>query len=191
MDILPVCVGYKATLCMSVMDLENDRWPEGYFDVIWASCPCTEWSRAKSTGTRDTEGASALVKKTLALIRALKPKYYFLENPASGNLKHEEYMAGIPYADVSYCRYTIATATDWGYRKNTRIWTNALDVWKPRPLCAKDCLNMGLNERGRWVHLRSAQKGPSRGAAQDICFSTFQLYRLPPDLILEILRAVS
>ena len=48
---------------------------------------------------------------TLTLIRVLKPKYWFLENPASGLLKTQSFMRDLPYADVTYCRY----APDWGY----------------------------------------------------------------------------
>ena len=185
-DVLKSCAGYECTLCMSVLDIKLDQWPEGYWDVIWASPPCTEFSRAKSTGIRDTEKASALVRHTLALIQALKPKWWFLENPASGGLKHEEYMAGIPFADTSYCRWS-----DWGYRKNTRVWSNALKIWKPLPVCARDCPNMAFNAAGRLVHRTSAQKGPSRGTAQDRCFTSEELYRIPPKLVGSILEAVS
>ena len=62
---------FDPTLCMSVLDIELDRWPEGHFDVIWANPPCTQFSKAKTSGERDLEGADALVLHTIALIRAL------------------------------------------------------------------------------------------------------------------------
>ena len=66
---------FNPDLCMSVLDIPLDMWPEGYFDVIWASPPCTQFSKAKTTGERDLEGADALVLHTLTLVRVLKPKY--------------------------------------------------------------------------------------------------------------------
>ena len=174
---------FNPDLCMSVLDIPLDMWPEGYFDVIWASPPCTQFSKAKTMGERDLEGADALVLHTLTLIRVLKPKYWFLENPASGLLKARSFMRDLPYADVTYCRY----APDWGYRKATRIWTNA-DVWTPRPICAKDCAAMVRSACG-WRHRCTAQRGPSYPG--DKSWSQYELYRVPPALIQEILEAIT
>ena len=85
-------------------------------------------------------------------------------------------MAGIPYQDVSYCHYS-----DWGYRKDTRIWTN-LENWRGRK-CARDCLNMIRTAEGRLVHKYSAQRGPSRGKVGDRSFTVLELYRIPPKLV--------
>ena len=181
-DILPSCDGHVPTLCMSVLDIELDRWPEGHFDVIWTSPPCRCFSRANSTGTKDIALANSLVLHSLALIRALNPKFYFLENPQSGDLKRNM-AADIPYVDVDYCRYA-----HWGYRKRTRLWTSALDVWTPRPLCARDCPNMVMGALGL-RHRCTAQKGP--GFPGDVCFRSFDLYRIPPALVQELLDAIS
>ena len=50
------------------------------FDVIWASPPCTECSRAKTTGVRNTSLAKEIVMKTLAIIDNLNPAYIILDN---------------------------------------------------------------------------------------------------------------
>ena len=46
----------------------------GPFDFVWASPPCTQYSRARTTGgARDLEGTDALVAKTL--IAYFKPHF--------------------------------------------------------------------------------------------------------------------
>ena len=47
-------------------------------------------------------------------------------------LKNQEFMEGLRYVDIDYCKY------GFNCRKRTRIWTN-IKCWKPRPLCKKDC----------------------------------------------------
>ena len=61
-------------------------------------------------GERDLEGADALVLHTLALIRVLKPKYWFLENPASGLLKTRSYIRNLLYVDVSFSFLSLTKA---------------------------------------------------------------------------------
>ncbi len=53
----------------------------GHFDIIFASPPCTEYSRAKTRGRRDLETADSLVKVAMEIIRCLKPKQWVIENP--------------------------------------------------------------------------------------------------------------
>ena len=140
----------KATIQSDIMDWDPSVYPSGYFDVIWASPPCTEYSRAKTTGIRDIEGANEIVQKTLDIIEYFCPKYWMMENPQTGLLKTQVFMYGIPFKDIDYCRYGLP------YRKRTRIWNNAF-AWKPRPLCNKDC--DAMNET-RTKHKEVAQKLP-------------------------------
>ena len=79
--------------------------------VIWASPPCTEYSKAKSRGNRNIDYANQIVLKTLEIIHYLQPTYYILENPQTGLLKKQSFMDTIPFADVDYCKY------DMPYRK--------------------------------------------------------------------------
>ena len=74
------------------------------FDVIWASPPCTEHSRAKTTGVRKIEFATSIVLKTLEIIKYFRPKYWIIENPQSGLLKEQPFMRGSNYYDVDYCK---------------------------------------------------------------------------------------
>ena len=62
-------------------DYQNSGFPMGYFDVIFASPPCEQYSQARTTVHRDLEQAGAIVEKTLEIIRYFKPRKWFLENP--------------------------------------------------------------------------------------------------------------
>ena len=94
-------------------------------------------------------------------------------------------MAGLPSTVVSYCKY----APEWGYRKNTRIFSNALHLWQGQR-CRNDCLAMVCSACG-WRHKHTAQRGGSKGWPMDRCFSQAELYRIPPLLVQELLNAIS
>ena len=90
----------------------------GHFDVIWASPPCTEYSIAKTIGTRDFEKADAVVKKCLEIINYYKPRRWVLENPYTGYLKSRPFMKGMHYDKVDYCVYERGR----GRKKRTALW---------------------------------------------------------------------
>jgi len=39
---------YKPDLGVDIMQLNDKQLPEGYFDFVWASCPCEKFSIAPS-----------------------------------------------------------------------------------------------------------------------------------------------
>ena len=171
----------EATIQMDIMNWDYQNFPKPVIDVIWASPPCTEYSRAKTCGVRDIDGANKVVRRTLDIIHYFKPKYWIIENPRTGLLKDQEMMNGIPYLDIDYCKYGMP------YRKRTRLWNN-IDLWNPRPLCHRDCLSMNP-ERTR--HLQEAQQGGSTAERRQTqqTFRTTELYVVPADLIKEIFTA--
>lgn len=100
--------------------------------LIWASPPCTEYSqfnRAIPNKIPNIAQANSYVLKVLEIINALKPKYWIIENPQTGLLKHQPFMKNIPFVDVTYCKYGKS------YRKATRLWTNV--PWIPFDMCSK------------------------------------------------------
>ena len=44
-----------------IMDFDYEAFEPGTIDVIWASPPCTEYSRAKTIGTRNIAFANVIV----------------------------------------------------------------------------------------------------------------------------------
>ena len=168
----------NADINCDIMEWDYKQIPSGEFDFIWASPPCTEYSRAKTTGIRKIDEANKIVLKTLEVIDYFKPKIWFIENPQTGLLKKQDFMEGLHYVDVDYCKYGMP------YRKRTRLW-NSLINFTPRPLCRKDC-----NSIRNGKHLATAQRLKSgkkeNWSEDDIFFTQYDLYRIPESLIKEI-----
>ena len=168
-----------ADINIDILNWDYHQYQPKHFDVIWASPPCTEYSRAKTVGKRDIEGANKLVLHCLEIIKHSKPKFYTIENPSTGLLKNQEFLKEIPYTIASYCKYS-----DWGYKKSTAFWNN-FDLKLQE--CKYDCENI-IKINGRWNHKSTAQKGTS--ANDKTCYSSKQLYRIPPKLCLAIYESI-
>ncbi len=162
------------TLVANVLDLHLHGLPT-QVDCIWASPPCTHYSRArtKAKTPRDLEGSDALVQAVLDIILDYPGcTCWFMENPHSGLLKGREVVAGFPMRVVDYCKYGKP------YRKRTAIWTNSF--WEPeQPLCKHDCPASSGSK-----HTARAQQAPS--SATDVRYSRDELYSIPDALCDEI-----
>lgn len=106
-------------LYIDINDLTSDMVIEkfGKPDIIWASPDCTTYSIAGISHHRIKEESGNLkpisdkakfsdetIKHVLDLIRELKPKYFFIENPRGG-LRKMEFMQDINKYTVTYCQY--------------------------------------------------------------------------------------
>ena len=150
-DVVSVDLLLPADHQVDIMDFDYKQYD--HFDIVWASPPCTFYSnlqncwigRTRKDGITVTKewieeqrkDSDKLIEKTFEIIDYFQPHWWFVENPATGQLKNRDIVKNIPYYDVSYCMYS-----DWGYEKKTRIWTNKKD-WN-NLICDKSgaCGNM-------------------------------------------------
>ena len=141
---------FKPTIVADVLAWNyRYHFKPGCFDVVFCSPPCANFSRAKTTAPRDLESGDALVLKALEIVKYLKPKRWFLENPRSGLLPTRPYMRDIPYVDVDYCQFA-----PWGYQKPTRIWgDNSIKNISTKVCDGVSCPNMVDRPNGRKGHI--------------------------------------
>ncbi|MBE44264.1 MAG: DNA methyltransferase [Thaumarchaeota archaeon] len=125
---------HNPDILIDILDFDPKIF-KGDWDIIWASPPCTTFSVMSNyrywdkLQPRNSKAAinMAWVLKTLEIIKELKPKYWFIENPR-GLLRKFPFMEELPRNTITYCQY----GTD--YMKPTDIWTN-FDKWTPRKMC--------------------------------------------------------
>ena len=89
----------EATIKTDIMDWNFRELPPNSFDFIWASPPCTEYSRAKTTGVRKITEANEIVKRTIEIIEYFQPRYWVIENPQTGLLNNQPLMMLLPFKD--------------------------------------------------------------------------------------------
>jgi len=167
---------FNPTEVADILKWDYKKYSVDYFDAIWASPPCTEYSMLKSISgaTRNLELADSIVQRTIEIIEYFNPEKWFIENPQTGLLKDREFMWGLPYVDIDYCMYC-----DWGYKKKTRIWTNVEYEGK---LCNKKCGNMSGNK-----HNNATCQGRSEGYQKSS--KSDEMYRIPEKLIKDLFLA--
>lgn len=134
-------ISLRADVSTVTADMILERF--GRPDVIWASPDCTTFSiaaishhRRKNPETGNLDPVSDYAKfcdevdqHVLDLIRALKPRFWFIENPRGG-MRKMVWMKGIPRYTVTYCQYGD------NRMKPTDIWTN-----HPAPRFRPPCKN--------------------------------------------------
>ena len=137
-----------------------------------------------SGGPRDIEGATALVKRCMEIAEYFGYAWA-LQNPATGLLKRQPLMQGVPWCDVCYCKY------GYDYKKPTRIWHSGGfgACFEPRPTCCKasPCPAVAANNS----HARTAQDRASKRKSGDSRCSVEELFSTPPELCHSIAAAAA
>lgn len=170
-------VTYNPTICTDVQQWDyKTTYPVGYFDVIAASPPCTEYSTAMTSRLRRLKEADDLVLLGLAIIGYFMPVFWFMENPRRGLLKERTFMHDLPFVDVDYCQFS-----DWGYQKPTRIWGSPQIGLLPRRVCDnRTCPNRIINSDGIEAHRHILGTTPSENQVR---VPRDKQYRIPEGVI--------
>jgi hypothetical protein len=143
---------FGTDLTADIIDIELEDIPEEFHapEMLWASPPCEKFTvmnigrnwRMTPDGQhlpRNEGAAHALVilAKTLVLIKELRPKFWFIENPVdkmrslpmmSEASLSEFFGEPVVRRNITQCQY------GRDVMKPTDIWTNCLE-WVPRPPC--------------------------------------------------------
>jgi len=172
-----------------IMDFDYKKFPKDYFGIVWASPPCTNYSKlqgcwygrmrkgkiyTKEIQEEEMKEDDKLVLRTLEIIDYFKPDYWFIENPATSKMKDRIFMKDLNNYVVDYCMYS-----DWGYRKRTRIWTNKKN-FEPK-LCKKKCGNMIGN-----LHKSNLGNTERIKKVNNTIPDLHLRYRIPEKLILDL-----
>lgn len=168
---------HRPTILADVLawQYQDDKFPPGYFDIVWASPPCTEYSLAKTTGVRDLAHADRVVAAVRRIIKYFQPAAWFIENP------HALLYLRPIMQDIEACRVT-GTYCQYGtqFKKETDIWSNV-------PITLQHCditPCAHFQEHGR--HARTAQAGPTRAGTPGT--PKEEAYQVPQPLMRYLMR---
>lgn len=104
---------FKPTYCMDVREFK----PVKKYNLIFASPPCTFFSKARDYLTTDEEREEGLSIAKACFRIAEKAEWYIVENPYwLYSLQH--YLKRKNHHVIDYCMY------GYGYKKPTSVWTN-------------------------------------------------------------------
>jgi len=115
----------NVTHCVDILEWNYKlQYKPGEFHTIFASPPCTAFSRMQSLSadSRDKElkfqQGCKLAEKAIEIIQYLQPDEFFLENPV-GKLREQVFMKdwSAHRNTTSYCMFGTP------FRKNTDIWS--------------------------------------------------------------------
>ena len=156
----------------SILDAKPEDFPD-QIGRLWASPPCEGFSIAaigkswtKELPRRPKSDTARLgmqlLDKTVELIAALKPRFFYIENPRGMMRKvidpvfEKHGIQNVTRRTVCYCKYGDTRM------KPTDIWTNDLS-WRPREMCHNYKYDKDGNIIHRHCHHESAQRGAKTG----------------------------
>ena len=88
----------NADINCDILEWDYKQFDRNHFNFIWASPPCTEYSRATTTGVRKIDYANSFVLKTLEIIDYFKPT---LQATSKANNKYHQKPASASSSIIS------------------------------------------------------------------------------------------
>ena len=138
----------KANFTIDVLEWQVEKlFKPGFFHLVAASPPCTEYSSCMTRRPREMEKADLLVQRTIDIITYLKPPMWWIENPRHGRLSSRDVVAGLPFVDIDFCRFST-----WGYQKPTRFWCSQNIASRGNVVCDGKCANLEPSPHGGLRH---------------------------------------
>lgn len=172
---------WNSTYIIDVLKFyQKNMFKPRYFDIIWASPPCTEYSFAKTVGIRNIKKSNELVKNTFNYIHYMKPRQWFVENPI--NLLKEQFFMKkyVPFMNrCTYCKYGTL------YKKPTCIWSN-VNLWLK--YCTSQTPCRSVREFGK--HSYTCQSGPSKDGTPGMKHAHY-VYPIPSPLLRYLFRQIT
>lgn len=161
---------FNPDLCIDILNLKVSDLPKDVF-ILWASPPCDSFSVASISsnwigGSCPKRVKAALgmayVLKTLEIIKEIKPKYWFIENPR-GMLRKMEFMQDFHRKTITYCQYGDDRM------KPTDIWTN-FERWETKPMCKNGDICHVSAPRGSRTGTQGLKDKIQRGVIPQLLF---------------------
>lgn len=169
--------GLEPTYCGDLLAFGDGEYKFKHKTLLWASPPCQgfsvavigrNWNHDKTPKTDSARLAMELAQKTIAIIEASKPRWWFIENPR-GMLRKMPFMedfltrAEALQRTVSYCQYGDTR------QKPTDIWTNAY-WWEPRSMCSPGAKCHEAAPRGAKTGTQGIKGAKDRGRIPSALF---------------------
>ena len=82
------------------------------------------------------------------MIKYLKPRMWFIENPRNGLLKSRRFMQGFGFVDLDYCQFA-----SWGYKNQPGSGEGPHPKVRPVLCPGRSCQNALHKGNGHWGHI--------------------------------------
>ena len=171
---------FKPTHQADILNWNYRQYPSGFFDIVWCSPPCQEYSKAKSRGERNLTLADSLVAKCFEIIDYFQPRIWIVENVGTGLLvkRMDAIRSGLQSYYTDYCCYGKP------YRKRTILWSN-------HPLNLQLCQGPGkCQQMSGKKHIGSCGNGTSKYNSIGVS-SVWEKDEIPESLIDTILTQIT